>query len=61
VIHDLQLAAPVARSTDAWLTLGLDEDVEKAAALASVVDLRITQLVNGVCGVHAVLRDDAIR
>ena len=33
-----------------------------AAALASVaVDLRITQMVNGVKGVHAVLRDDAIR
>ena len=26
-----------------------------------VVDLRVTQLVNGVQGIHAVLRDDAIR
>jgi hypothetical protein len=25
------------------------------------VDLRVTQVVNGVKGVHAVLRDDAIR
>ena len=33
-----------------------------ALALASVVvDLRITQVVNGVQGVHAVLHDDAIR
>jgi acetamidase/formamidase len=33
-----------------------------ALALASVVvDLRITQVVNGVKGVHAVLRDDAVR
>jgi acetamidase/formamidase len=33
-----------------------------ALALASVaVDLRVTQVVNGVLGVHAVLRDDAIR
>ena len=33
-----------------------------AMALASVtVDLRVTQVVNGVLGVHAVLRDDAIR
>jgi acetamidase/formamidase len=33
-----------------------------ALALASVVvDLRVTQIVNGVKGVHAVLRDDAIR
>jgi acetamidase/formamidase len=33
-----------------------------AIALASVaVDLRVTQIVNGVKGVHAVLRDDAIR
>ncbi len=33
-----------------------------ALALASVgVDLRVTQLVNGLVGVHAVLRDDAFR
>ena len=33
-----------------------------ALALASVaVDLRVTQVVNGVKGVHAVLRHDAIR
>ena len=32
-----------------------------AMALASVVvDLRVTQVVNGVQGVHAVLRDDAL-
>jgi len=31
-------------------------------ALASpVVDLRVTQLVNGVCGVHAMLPHEAIR
>jgi acetamidase/formamidase len=40
--------------------LGLER--RDALALASVVvDLRVTQLVNGVLGVHAVLRDDAIR
>jgi acetamidase/formamidase len=40
--------------------LGLER--RDALALASlVVDLRITQVVNGVQGVHAVLRDDAIR
>jgi acetamidase/formamidase len=33
-----------------------------ALAFASVaVDLKVTQVVNGVKGVHAVLRDDAIR
>ncbi len=33
-----------------------------ALALASVVvDVRITQVVNGVKGVHAVIRDDAVR
>jgi acetamidase/formamidase len=33
-----------------------------ALALASVVvDLRVTQVVNGAKGIHAVLRDDAIR
>jgi acetamidase/formamidase len=40
--------------------LGLER--RDALALASVVvDLRITQVVNGVVGVHAVLPDDAIR
>ena len=35
---------------------------DEALALASVVvDLRVTQVVNGVAGVHAVLRDDALR
>ena len=37
-------------------------DSEEALAFASVVvDLRVTQVVNGVLGVHAVLRDDALR
>jgi acetamidase/formamidase len=37
-------------------------DRREALALASVVvDVRVTQLVNGVLGVHAVLRDDALR
>jgi acetamidase/formamidase len=40
--------------------LGLGE--QDALALASVgVDLRVTQVVNGVQGVHAVLRDDTFR
>jgi acetamidase/formamidase len=40
--------------------LGLDR--RDALALASlVVDLRVTQIVNGVVGVHAVLPDGAIR
>jgi acetamidase/formamidase len=40
--------------------LGLTGD--DALALASIgVDLRVTQVVNGVLGVHAELRDDAIR
>jgi acetamidase/formamidase len=81
----LELENPVARTADAWLAFGFDEDVDEAAAqaldgmlelmrrehgferrdalaLASVVvDLRITQMVNGVNGVHAVLRDGSIR
>ena len=37
-------------------------DRKRALALASVcVDLRVTQVVNQAKGVHAVLRDDAIR
>jgi len=79
------LSTPVARTADAWLTFGFDDDLDEAAALAAdamlelmarehglerrealalasaVVDLRVTQLVNGVRGVHAMLRHDAIR
>lgn len=82
---DLPLEWPCARIDGAWLSLGFDEHLGRAAriavdgmlavmerelgvsgpdalALASVaVDLRVTQVVNGVLGVHAVLRDDAIR
>jgi acetamidase/formamidase len=40
--------------------LGLER--RDALALASVVvDLRVTQMVNGVRGVHALLAHDAIR
>ncbi len=79
------LTSPIARTPDAWLAFGFDEDLDEAAALAleamlelmgreyalerrdalalasAVVDLRVTQLVNGVRGVHAMLRHDAIR
>ena len=61
--EDLDVAAEIAR--DNMLELmrrehGLARN--DALALASVVvDLRVTQVVNGVKGVHAVLRDDAIR
>jgi acetamidase/formamidase len=85
VRDDLELGSPIARTADAWLTLGLDKDLDKAAAaaveamielmerehglerrdalaLASVVvDLRVTQIVNRVKGVHAVLADNALR
>jgi acetamidase/formamidase len=60
---DLDVAARIA--TDEMLGLmhelhGVAHD--EALALASVVvDLRVTQVVNGVAGVHAVLRDDALR
>jgi acetamidase/formamidase len=61
--EDLDEAAALA--TDAMLELmrrELEIDRVDALALASiVVDLRVTQLVNGVKGVHAVLRHDAIR
>ncbi|HXY81648.1 MAG TPA: acetamidase/formamidase family protein [Gaiellaceae bacterium] len=80
-----ELRMPVARTADAWLTFGFDEDLDVAAELATetmldllerehglgrvhalalasvVVDLRVTQVVNGVKGVHAVLRDGALR
>ena len=84
-LSDLELRAPIARTSGSWIAFGFDEDLDLAAeqaigtmldlmereldvdrkyaiALGSVaVDLRVTQIVNGVKGVHAVLRDDAIR
>jgi acetamidase/formamidase len=61
--EDLDLAAEQAIGTMLDLMereLGIDRSY--AIALGSVaVDLRVTQIVNGVKGVHAVLRDDAIR
>lgn len=82
---DMPLEWPLARTADAWIAFGFDEDLEDAAAialegilgvlehryrvdrlealaLASVAaDLRVTQLVNGARGVHAVLRDNVLR
>lgn len=40
--------------------LGVSQ-TEALALAGAVVDLRITQVVNGVVGVHAVWRDDALR
>jgi acetamidase/formamidase len=60
--EDLDEAA--AQAVDGMLELMRREhgfERRDALALATVVvDLRITQLVNGVKGVHAVLRDDAL-
>ena len=84
VRDDLELEWPMARIDGAWLALGFDEHLGKAARIALdgmldlmgrehgisrpealafasvVVDLRVTQVVNQVLGVHAVLRDDAL-
>jgi acetamidase/formamidase len=61
--RDLDEAAAIA--TDAMLELmGREHGLERrdALALASlVVDLRVTQIVNAVSGVHAVLPHDALR
>jgi len=61
--EDLDEAAAIA--TDAMLDLmHREHGLERADALALaslVVDLRITQMVNGVRGVHAVLSHDALR
>ena len=62
---DANLDEAAAIATDGMLALmqrelGLER--RDALALASVVvDLRVTQMVNGIRGVHAVLKRDAIR
>jgi acetamidase/formamidase len=59
--EDLDLAAEHAMATRLDLMeRELELDRSHALALSSVpVDLRVRQIVNGVKGVHAVLRDDA--
>jgi acetamidase/formamidase len=61
--RDLNVAAALA--TETMLDLmerELDVERKRALALASVaVDLHVTQVVNDVKGVHAVLRDGALR
>jgi acetamidase/formamidase len=61
--EDLDTAAAQATETMLELMVGeLGASRLECLALASVaVDLRVTQVVNEVKGVHAVLRDDAIR
>lgn len=61
--EDLDLAAEHATATMLDLIeQELEVDRDHALALASVaVDLHVTQIVNGVKGVHAVLADGAIR
>ena len=85
VLDEPRLETPVARTSEAWLTFGFDEDLDEAAAIAIdamlellgrehgleraealalaslVVDLRVTQMVNGVRGVHALLPHGALR
>ena len=62
---DEDLDAAAEQATETMLDLmerELAVSRPEARALASVtVDLRVTQVVNEVKGVHAVLRDDAIR
>jgi acetamidase/formamidase len=61
--EDLDEAAAIA--IDSMLDLmGREHGLERADALALaslVVDIRVTQMVNGVRGVHAVLAHDALR
>jgi acetamidase/formamidase len=61
--EDLDLAAAHAMATMLDL-MERERSLERTHALALssvVVDLHVTQIVNGSKGVHAVLRDDAIR
>jgi acetamidase/formamidase len=83
-LHDWPLSMPRAQTPEAWITLGVHEDLDEAVVIATaqmldlmeqyfgidrhtalalaslVVDVRVTQVVNGVVGAHAVLRNDAL-
>lgn len=61
--EDLDVAAELATETMLDL-MGREDGLDRAYALALasvVLDLSVTQVVNGVKGVHAVLRDDAFQ
>ncbi|MGH7614971.1 MAG: acetamidase/formamidase family protein [Gemmatimonadales bacterium] len=82
---DLPISTPCAETPAGWITLGLHEDLNEAAAIALdamldlmtahhhldrkdalalaslAVDLRVTQIVNGTRGIHALLRREAIQ
>jgi acetamidase/formamidase len=82
---DLPLSMPRAHTPAGWITLGVHEDLDEAALLATegmvdlisqlygfdrhqalgiasvVVDLHVTQVVNKVKGVHAILPHGAIQ
>jgi acetamidase/formamidase len=84
LVENMPISAPIANTPAGWVTMGFDEDLDKATvlalnsmlelmgrqygvarldalALASVcVDMRITQMVNQVRGVHAVLPHGAL-
>lgn len=83
--EEMRLGTPRALTSEGWVCMGFDKDLDEAAAIALdamlgfigeqyslnrtdalalasvVVDLRVTQLVNGVKGVHAVLPHGAIK
>lgn len=83
--EQMRISTPRARTSEGWLTLGFDNDLNEATVIAleamlevimeqhgvgrletlalasAVVDLRVTQIVNGVKGAHAVLPHGAIR
>ena len=64
---DLAIEWPIARTVDAWLTFGFDEDLRQAARIALDGMLNLMGREHdlnrddalALAGVHAVLRDDA--
>ena len=81
---DSAMTLPRVRTREGWLTFGFHQDLDEAAAIATVemlnlmrelyglsskdalsmaslvVHLRVTQIVNGVKGVHAILPHGAL-
>src|ERR671914_440455 len=48
VRRDLELGTPIARTSDAWLTLGLDKDLDKAAAAAAEAMIELMEREHGL-------------
>jgi hypothetical protein len=57
----MNLAWPVAETDTHWIVIGLDKDLNAYALCSVAVSFRVTQVVDIVRGVHALIPKDHLR